>query len=367
MIIGIPKEIKENEYRVGMTPEGVMVLTQAGHQVVVEKDAGAGSAITNTEYERANAIILSSKEEVFQRAQIILKVKEPLLSEYPLLQRGQMIFAYFHLAADPPLTERLLASDVTAIAYETVVDEKGLLPLLIPMSAIAGRLAVLNGSHALQRPFGGRGILLGGLTGVPPGRVVILGAGTVGTHAAQVAVGLGADVVILDNNSAHLAAIGKKMDGLCKTDIALPDTIAHHLSCADLVVGAVLTAGARAPLLVRRPLLSQMKRGAVIADVAIDQGGCCETSRPTTHVNPVYEVDGVLHYCVPNIPAAVPRTATYVLTNVTLPYILNIVRLGLHEALRADPLLQGGLNVHQGNIKHPAVAEVYGGQAKTML
>lgn len=360
MIIGIPKETKNHEYRVGMTPSGVKVLTEAGHRVLVQRGAGEGSAISDEEYKQSGALIVPSPEKLFSEADLIIKVKEPLPQEYDLLQKGQVLCSFLHLAADWPLTQLLLEREVSAIAYETVSLDNGQLPLLRPMSEIAGRLAVQNGAYYLQRSRGGRGILLSGVPGVERGCVVILGGGTVGSNAAKVAVGLGARVVILEENGDRLRMIEQIFDGRVETVISHPDYIQQYLRQADLAVGAVLVAGEKAPTLVTRTMMGQMKKGSVVADVAIDQGGCFETSRPTSHADPVYEVDGILHYCVPNIPGAVPRTATYALSNTTLPYIRKVADLGLDTALRSDPALQRGLNVFTGKVTHAGVARAHG-------
>src|SRR3990172_1069355 len=359
-VIGIPREIKENEYRVGMIPSGVRALTESGHRVLVEKGAGEGSAITDSQYEQSGALMASSKDQLFRDAEIILKVKEPLPPEYNLLKKGQVLCSFLHLAANLPLTELLLEREVSAIAYETILLENGQLPLLKPMSEIAGRLAIQNGAHYLQRTKGGRGILLSGVPGVERGCVLILGGGTVGSNAAMIAVGFGARVIVLDENVEKLRAIEQIFRGQVETAVAHRENIQMHLKQADLVLGAVHVTGGRTPILVTRTMIGQMKKGSVVVDVAIDQGGFFEPSRPTTHADPVYQVDDILHYCVPNIPGAVPRTATYALANVTLPYIQKIADWGLETALRSDRALQQGLNVHQGKVIHAAVARAHG-------
>ena len=355
MRIGIPKEIKDHEFRVGMTPEGVRALCRQGHTVWVQSGAGEGSGYPDVAYEAAGARIAKSLEEVYRASDLIVKVKEPLPPEYPLLREGQILMTFLHLAANPTLARVLVERGVSAIAYETV-EEGGRLPLLIPMSEVAGRLSVLLGAYYLQRTQGGRGVLLGGIPGVLPARVLVLGCGTVGRNAIQMAVGLGAQVVALNRWLPPM----RELDALYRGRVLfrlLEDAVVEEEALqADLVIGAVLIPGGRAPYLIRKETVSRMKPGSVIVDVSIDQGGCVETSRPTTHSHPVYEVDGVLHYCVPNIPAAVPRTATQALANVTLPYILRVAREGLERAVDAWPALARGLNVHQGRIVHPEVA-----------
>jgi alanine dehydrogenase len=360
MVIGIPRETKNHEYRVGMTPSGVMVLTESGHRVWVQRGAGEGSAISDEEYKQSGALIVPTPEKLFSEADLIIKVKEPLPQEYDLLQKGQILCSFLHLAADRPLTQLLVEREVSAIAYETVALDNGQLPLLRPMSEIAGRLGIQNGAYFLQRIHGGRGILLSGVPGVERGCVVILGGGTVGSNAAKVAVGLGSRVVILEENSDRLRAIDQAFNGRVETVMSHRDHIQQYLRQADLVVGAVLVAGEKAPTLVSRAMIGQMKKGSVVVDVAIDQGGCFETSRPTDHTDPVYEVDGIIHYCVPNIPGAVPRTATYALANTTLPYIRKIADLGFETALRSDPALQRGLNVFRGKVTQAGVARAHG-------
>jgi alanine dehydrogenase len=360
MIIGVPKEIKNHEYRVGMTPWGVKALTEAGHRVLVEAGAGEGSAISDEEYKQSNASIVASPEKLFREAELIIKVKEPIIQEYDRLQKGQILFSFLHLAADRPLTQFLLDREVTAIAYETVTLANGQFPLLKPMSEIAGRLAIQHGAYYLLRNQGGRGILLSGVPGVERGTVLILGGGTVGTNAAGMAIGLGARVVILDENVERLRTIEEMFDGRVETGLAHPENVREHLLKADLVLGAVLVPGDRAPHLVSRKMVGQMKKGSVVVDVSIDQGGCFETSHPTTHADPVYQVDGILHYCVPNIPGAVPRTSTYALANMTFPYIKTMADLGLEAALKSNPALRYGLNVHRGSVIHPKVAKAHG-------
>jgi len=360
MIIGVPKEIKNHEYRVGMTPWGAKALTEAGHRVLIEAGAGEGSALSDEEYKQSGAFIAPSPKKLYSEAELIVKVKEPLAQEHDLLQKGQILFSYLHLAANRPLTQLLLEREVSAIAYETVALANGQFPLLKPMSEIAGRLAIQHGAYYLQRIHGGRGILLSGVPGVERGCVVILGGGTVGTNAARMALGLGARVVILDENVERLRTIEEMFDGRVETGLAHPGNTQHYLLQADLVLGAVLVPGDRTPTLVSRKMLAQMKKGSVVVDVSIDQGGCFETSRPTSHTDPVYQVDGVVHYCVPNIPGAVPRTSTYALVNMTFPYIKKIADLGFEAALRSDPALQEGLNLHEGKISHRGVARAHG-------
>ncbi len=356
MNIGIPREIKDQEYRVAVTPWGVKTLVDAGHRVRVESLAGAGSGFSDSEYQSRGAEIVASRERLYGEAEMILKVKEPVCSEYDLLKKGQTLFCFLHLAADRPLADLLLARKVTAIAYETVESDDGLLPILKPMSEIAGRLGVQNGAYFLQRTHGGRGILLSGVPGVERGTVVILGGGTVGTQGARVALGLGARVVILDENIDRLRVLDEMFDGRVETEVSNQESIGHHMTQADLAVGAVLVAGDKAPRLVDRGLVGRMKKGAVVADISVDQGGCFETSRPTTHSEPVYEEEGVIHYCVANIPGAVPRTATCALANVTLPYVKELADRGIKDALKEIPPLLRGLNVMNGKVTHPAVA-----------
>lgn len=357
MDIGVPKEIKDREFRVGLTPDSARVLSDRGHRVWVETGAGAGAGFEDDDYRRAGAEIVADAESVWAR-DLVVKVKEPLPAEYPFLSRTPLLFAYLHLAAERTLTEKLLQSGIAAIAYETVARPDGRLPLLAPMSAIAGRLSVQFGARFLERPQGGRGVLLGGVPGVAPGCVTILGGGVVGTEAAKMAVGLGARVRIFDTNVDRLnyleTLFGSRVE-LCYSsapaiEAALPET--------DLLVGAVLLAGRRAPKLVDRAGVASMPTGAVIVDVAVDQGGCVETLRPTSHSEPVYETEGVLHYGVPNMPGAVPRTATQALNNSTLPYAIAIADRGL-AALEDDPVLAGGLNVREGKLTHPAVRDCF--------
>jgi alanine dehydrogenase len=360
MLIGVPKEIKDYEYRVSLTPDGVRVLRQAGHQIVVEPSAGQGSGFSDDAYRRAGAQVAESKEEVFQQAELIVKVKEPQLSECALFRPGQVLFTYLHLASLPDLTKALAAADVTAIAYETVEAGDHSLPMLRPMSEIAGRLAVQVGAHYLGTVQGGRGLLLAGVPGVPPGHVVVLGAGVVGTSAVRIAVGMGARVTVINLDIDRLRSLDDMYGGRIATCAATDSAIERAVSDADLVIGAVLVPGARAPKIVSRSMVKKMKPGSVIVDVAVDQGGCCETTRPTTHSDPVYVVDGVIHYCVTNMPGIVPHTSTLALTNSTLPYIVRLASEGVSNAIRSDPGLAKGVNVMNGKITCKAVAQAHG-------
>ena len=356
MIIGVPKEIKKDEYRVSLTPSGASELTHEGHTVLVETGAGVGSGVSDADYERVGAVI-EDRETVFRKAEMILKVKEPLPEEYDLLKEGHLLFTYLHLAPAPELTDALLQRRVTGVAYETVQEKDGSLPLLVPMSEVAGRMSIHEGGKYLERETGGRGILLGGVPGVDPGHIVIIGGGVVGTNAAKMAVGTGAYVTLLDVNLRRLRDIDDIFGSRVKTIMSTKLHLQEFLELADLVVGAVLVPGARAPRLINREMLRRMKNGSVIVDVGIDQGGIMETSRPTTHSDPIYEVEGVIHYCVANMPGAVSRTSTYALTNATLNYVRELARHGLVEALKRNRALRHGLNVYQGQVTHPAVAE----------
>ncbi len=360
MIVGLPKEIKDNEYRVGLTPAGVRALTDAHHQVIVEKGAGEGSGFEDGLYQKAGAEIIDSADYVWAKAEMIVKVKEPIEPEYPRMREGQLLFTYLHLAPDKKLTEQLLKRKVTGIAYETITDRRGGLPLLTPMSEVAGRMAIQVGAHYLEKMAGGRGILLGGVPGVPAARVVIIGGGVVGTNAAKIAVGMGAYVTIIDNNLDRLRELDdiflSKISTLASSAYMIHDAISN----ADLIVGAVLVPGASAPRLVTRSMLKDVPNGAVIVDVAVDQGGCIETTHPTTHSNPTYYVEGVLHYCVANMPGAVPRTSTFALTNATLPYTLKLANRGFFEAIRGDAGLKAGVNTYAGHCTYQAVAEAQG-------
>ncbi|HZT38783.1 MAG TPA: alanine dehydrogenase [Bryobacteraceae bacterium] len=357
MIIGVPKEVKDHESRVGLVPSGVTALCEAGHRVLVQSGAGTASSLTDREYEDAGASIVSSAGEVWRRADLVVKVKEPQPSEYEFLRPGLVLFTYLHLAPLPELTEKLLEKRVNAVAYETIRETDGSLPLLTPMSEVAGRMAVQVGAQYLEAPNGGRGILLGGVPGVAPANVAILGGGVVGHNAAKTAVGLGAHVTIIDKNLNRLRELDDIYSSAVVTLASNMYTVRETLRQADLVIGAVLIPGAAAPKIVRRSMISEMKKGSVIVDVAIDQGGCLETSRPTTHTNPVYSVDGVLHYCVSNMPAAVPHTSTFGLTNATFPYLLELANKGLERACEDNNAIREGVNTYQGSITYPAVAE----------
>ena len=356
MLIGVPKEIKNHEYRIGLTPAGVRELVGHGHQVMVEQNGGAAIGLDDEMYRAAGAEIVATATEIFQRAGMIIKVKEPQPVECAQLREGQVLFTYLHLAPDPEQTRSLLSSGVTAVAYETVTDKHGGLPLLAPMSEVAGRMAIQAGAHSLEKAQGGNGMLLGGVPGVEPARVLVIGGGVVGLNAARMAAGLGADVTILDRSLARLKQIDEVFGTSIKTLYSTTDAIERHLQEADLVIGAVLIPGAAAPKLVSREMLKLMKKGSVMVDVAIDQGGCFETSHATTHAEPTYEVDGVIHYCVANMPGGVARTSTFALTNATLPYAIALANHGC-DALLADPLLLQGLNVHRGMVTNLAVAE----------
>ena len=360
MHVGVPKEIKNHEYRVGLTPPSVAELTHAGHTVTVETGAGSGIDFTDDDYVAAGALIAAGPREVFDSADMIVKVKEPQLQECAWLRQGQVLFTYLHLAADRPQTEALMHSHATCIAYETVTEAKGGLPLLRPMSEVAGRMSVQVGAHYLEKEQGGRGILLGGVPGVAPGRVAILGGGVSGINAAQMAVGMRADVTIYDISTARLAEIDDMFEGRVKTVFSSKAAVAAALESAHVVIGAVLVPGAAAPKLVTRDMLKLMKRGSVLVDIAIDQGGCFETSHATTHADPVYVVDGIVHYCVANMPGAVARTSTFALNNATLPFVLKIAALGADAAMAADPHLAAGLNVASGKIRYKAVADALG-------
>ena len=357
MLVGLPKEIKDNEYRVGMTPAGVRALVDAGHKVVVERGAGEGSGFEDVLYERAGATILENADEVWAQGEMIVKVKEPVAPEYPRMREGQLLFTYLHLAPDLELTRQLLERKVTGVAYETITDRKGTLPLLTPMSEVAGRMAIQVGAQYLEKMSGGRGVLLGGVPGVPAARVVIIGGGVVGTNSAKMAVGLGAHVTIIDNNLDRLRELDdiflSRITTLASSAYAIQGAIAE----ADLIVGAVLVPGAAAPKLVTREMLKKVPNGAVIVDVAVDQGGCIETTHPTTHSDPTYYVEGVLHYCVANMPGAVPRTSTFALTNATLPYTLKLANKGFLSAVASDPGLKAGVNTYAGKLTYEAVAQ----------
>jgi alanine dehydrogenase len=357
MIVGVPREIKDHEYRTAVTPGGVAELVRSGHRVLVEEGAGRGSGFMDEELVAAGAEVVESHVAVFDRAEMVLKVKEPLPDEYELLRPGLILFTYLHLAAVPELARVLLEKKVAAIGYETVELADRSLPLLTPMSEVAGRMAVQIGAYYLEKLNGGRGVLLGGVPGVAPATVVILGGGVVGSNAARVALGMGARVILIERGIDRLRHLGEVLHGNLTTLASDPHNVADAVREADLLIGAVLIHGAKAPHLVTRKMVGAMRPGSVIVDVAIDQGGCIETCRPTSHSNPTYLVDGVLHYCVPNIPGAVPRTSTLALSNVTLPYVVQLANLGLATAARNDPALAKGVNAYAGFLTHPAVAE----------
>jgi alanine dehydrogenase len=360
MRVGIPTEIKDDENRVAITPAGVSAFAAYGHEVLVQAGAGAGSHIRDAAYRDAGASIVSSAEEVWDRAELILKVKEPLPPEYPLLRPGRILFTYLHLAASREVTEALLARRVVAIAYETVQLDNGMLPLLVPMSEVAGRLSIQAGARSLEMREGGKGILLPGVAGVRRGRVTILGAGVAGFHACLVAVGIGADVTILDVNPQRLAYVSDVVHGHVTTLMSNSANVSSAVAEADLVIGAVLIAGAKTPRLITRELLRRMEPGSALVDVSVDQGGCTETTRPTTHHDPRYTEESVVHYCVANMPGAVPQTSTYALTNATLNYALAIAAKGWRDAAADDPALAKGLNCVEGSVTHRAVAEAHG-------
>ncbi len=359
MIIGVPREIKSNEHRVGLVPSGVRAFIRSGHEVLVEAGAGLGSGIDDSSYVEAGALVVDGAAEIFERAEMVIKVKEPQPAEYPLLRKGQILFTYLHLAPDKAQTEALVNSGCIAVAYETIQLEDGSLPLLTPMSEVAGRMASQVGAAYLGKSHGGSGVLLGGVPGVKRGTVTIIGGGIVGANAAKIAVGLGAQVYILDVNHRRLAYLDDIFGSSINTVMSNPENISRLVRESDLVIGSVLIPGAKAPWLVTREMLGTMQPGSVVVDVAIDQGGCFETSRPTTHQDPVYVVDGVVHYCVANIPGEVARTSTYALTNVTLPYALAIAGKGIRRAVREDPALAKGVNVCNGHITCPPVAETF--------
>jgi alanine dehydrogenase len=360
MIIGVPKEVKDHETRVGLVPSGVVALRENGHEVLVEARAGDGSAIPDREYAQAGAGIAQSAADVWRKADLVVKVKEPQPSEYGYLRPDLILFTYLHLAPLPELTNRLLESQVSGVAYETIRERDGSLPLLTPMSEVAGRMAVQVGAQYLEAHNGGRGVLLGGVPGVAPANIVILGGGVVGTNAAKIAVGMGAHVTIIDRSLNRLRELDDIFNQQVVTLASNIFTISETLKLADLVIGAVLIPGAAAPKIVRRQMITDMKRGAVVVDVAIDQGGCFETSHATTHTEPVYFVDGVLHYCVSNMPAAVPHTSTFALTNATFPYLLELANKGLERACDQHPALREGVNTYKGNVTHAGVAESQG-------
>jgi alanine dehydrogenase len=357
MLIGVPKEIKVHEYRVGLIPAAVRELVEAGHEVLVETGAAAGIGFSDADYQRVGAKIAANAAQVFAAAEMIVKVKEPQPGECAMLREGQVLYTYLHLAPDPRQAHALIKSGATCIAYETVTAPDGSLPLLTPMSEVAGRMSVQVGAYCLQKANGGRGILLGGVPGVPPAKVVILGGGVSGTHAAEMAVGLRADVTVLDRSMKRLRELSAIFGPSLRTEYSTQEHIDALVIDADLVIGAVLIAGAAAPRLVTRDMVRRMKAGAVLVDISIDQGGCFETSRPTTHAEPTYVVDDVIHYCVANMPGAVPRTSTFALNNATLPFARRLADHGWKAAMQADPHLANGLNVHAGHVTNEAVAE----------
>ena len=360
MRIGVPKEIKNHEYRIGLTPAGVSELVHAGHEVMIQKDGGAAIGFDDQQYVEAGASIAPDAQIIFADADMIVKVKEPQPDECRMLRPGQLLFTYLHLAPDPQQTELLIASGASAVAYETVTGAQGGLPLLAPMSEVAGRMAIQAGCHSLEKAQGGSGTLLGGVPGVEPAKVLVIGGGVVGVNAARMAMGLGADVTIVDRSINRLKELDTLFEGRMKTLYSTRDAIERHALASDLIVGAVLIPGAAAPKLISADLVSRMKTGSVMVDVAIDQGGCFETSKPTTHEDPCYIVDGVVHYCVANMPGGVARTSTLALTNATLPFVLALANKGLKLALEEDRFLRDGLNVHDGKITYQAVAKALG-------
>jgi alanine dehydrogenase len=360
MIVGLPKEVKDNEYRVGLVPAGVKALTSDGHTVLVQTKAGDGSGITDQEFINAGGEIVDSAEEVWSRAEMIVKVKEPIAPEYGFLRDGLILFTYLHLAPARELTRALLDGGVIGIAYETITNDQGHLPLLTPMSEVAGRMSIQVGATYLEKINGGRGVLLGGVPGVAPGRVTIIGGGVVGINAAKIAVGFGASVIIIDRDLERLRYLDDIFGSRIRTLASNPYTIAESVAASDLVVGAVLVPGAAAPKLVKREMLRDMPRGSVIVDVAVDQGGCIETTKPTTHSQPTYYVENVLHYGVTNMPGAVPRTSTFALTNATLPLALRLAKYGAIEAIKKDPHLKHGVNTYKGKVTYQAVADGQG-------
>ncbi len=363
MKIGVPKEIKNNESRVGMTPAGVFELVKNGHQVYVQTMAGEGSGFYDIDYKKAGAIILDTIGQVYAMCEMIVKVKEPIEEEYPMIQKDQVLFTYFHFASSEPLTMAMIESGSVCIAYETVEDEEGTLPLLTPMSEVAGRMAIQQGARYLEKPVKGRGVLLGGVPGVPPGRVLVLGAGVVGIQAAKMAAGLGAHVTILDVNMKRLRHVNDVMPSHVVTEFSNEFNIRKHIKDHDLIIGGVLLKGAKAPNLITRDMLKEMRAGTVIVDVAVDQGGCVETTRPTTHEDPIYIIDDVVHYCVANMPGAVPHTSTLALTNVTLPYILKLANFGWEKACANDASLKKGLNIVKGEVIYKEIIEAFGWEA----
>ncbi|NRD21968.1 alanine dehydrogenase [Winogradskyella litoriviva] len=359
MKIGVPKEIKNNENRVGMTPAGVFELTKNKHVVYVQKDAGYGSGFSDLDYIDVGAIVLDTIEEVYASSDMIVKVKEPIEEEYPLIQSHHVVFTYFHFASSEPLTKAMLKSKAVCIAYETVEDKDGSLPLLTPMSEVAGRMAIQQGAKYLEKPIKGRGVLLGGVPGVPPGRVLVLGAGVVGIQAAKMAAGLGAHVTVMDINMKQLRYVNDVMPSHVVTEFSSEYNIRKRIKDHDLIVGGVLLKGAKAPKLIKRDMLKDMRPGTVLVDVAVDQGGCMETTKATTHEDPTYIIDDVVHYCVANMPGAVPYTSTLALTNVTLPYVIRLANQGWEKACEKDPMLAKGLNVVNGKIVYEEIAEAF--------
>ena len=360
MLVGVPKEIKNHEYRVGLTPTSVREMIKQGHEVIIETNAGTGIGAVDGEYQVAGAGVVDSAEEIFARSELVIKVKEPQAVERAMLREGQILYTYLHLAPDPAQAKDLVDSGATCIAYETVTSPFGGLPLLAPMSKVAGRMSVQAGAYCLEQPHGGKGMLLGGVPGVDPAKVVVLGAGVVGTHACHIAVGMGADVWVLDNNPYALERHWQQFQRTTNSVFSTADALEQHVLSADLVIGGVLIPGAEAPKLVTAEMVKNMKRGSVIVDVAIDQGGCCETSRATTHADPTYMVDDVVHYCVANMPGGVPRTSTFALNNVTLPFAIALANKGVRDALMEDEHLRNGLNVCAGKITYREVAEDLG-------
>lgn len=363
MKIGVPKEIKNNENRVGMTPAGVFELINSGHLVYVQENAGFGSGFTDTDYKEVGAKVLGTIEEVYSISDMIVKVKEPIKNEYPLIKANQVIFTYFHFASSEPLTKAMIKSKAICIAYETVEAEDGSLPLLIPMSEVAGRMAIQQGAKYLEKPIKGRGVLLGGVPGVPPGKVLVLGAGTVGIQAAKMAAGLGAHVTIMDINMSQLRYVNDVMPNHVVTEFSSAYNIKQRIKNHDLIIGGVLLKGAKAPKLITKDMLKLMRPGTVLVDVAVDQGGCIETSKPTTHQNPIYIIDDIVHYCVANMPGAVPYTSTLALTNVTLPYVLKLANIGWEAACEIDKALGKGLNIVKGEVTYPEIIEAFGWSA----
>ena len=359
MIIGLPKEIKNNESRVALTPAGVMELTENGHEVFVQSGAGTSSGYEDADYQEVGASILGTIEEVYDRAEMIVKVKEPIEEEYDLIKQDQIVFTYFHFASSEKLTRAMIDSGAICIAYETVQTDDGKLPLLTPMSEVAGRMAIQQGAKYLEKPVKGKGVLLGGVPGVPPGRVLVLGAGVVGVQAAKMAAGLGAMVTILDINMDRLRYVNDVMPNHVVTEFSNSYNIRKHIKTHDLIIGGVLIPGGKAPKLITREMLKEMHPGTVLVDVAVDQGGCIETTRPTTHEDPVYIIDDVVHYCVANMPGAVPYTSTKALTNVTLPYVLQIANKGWKKACKEDHVLEKGLNIVQGKIVYEGISKSF--------